>query len=123
MPLAPVITAAVGAVAQSDIGKAVKEGIDHFFDGMPVLMKALDELKSVHPFIGGTSTLRYKFTCSDREIVVVLAFKAVYTLEQKRRDNEQKIIALYVEMKDMMGVLLLCVQIFLHHTVMCLSFL
>ena len=43
----------------------------------------------------------------DQEIVVVMAFKAVYTLEQKRRDNEKKIIALYVEMKDMMGVLLL----------------
>ena len=48
----------------------------------------------------------------DREIVVVLAFQAVYTLEQKRRDNEKKIIALYVEMKDMMGVLLLCVQVY-----------
>lgn len=49
----------------------------------------------------------------DMEIVVVLAFKAVYTLEQKRRDNEKKIIALYVEMKDMMGVLLLYVQTYL----------
>ena len=49
----------------------------------------------------------------DREIVVVLAFKAVYTLEQKRRDNEKKIIALYVEMKDMMSVLLLYVQTYL----------
>ncbi|KAI9464111.1 hypothetical protein BJY52DRAFT_887328 [Lactarius psammicola] len=58
---------------------------------MPVLMNALDELKALHPFVG----------------VVVLAFTAVYTLEQKRRDNEKKIIALYVEMKDMMGVLLL----------------
>jgi hypothetical protein len=55
----------------------------------------------------------------DREIVVVLAFQAVYTLEQKRRDNEKKIIALYVEMKDMMGVLLLCVQVFAHYTVLC----
>lgn len=35
-----------------------------------------------------------------------MAFKAVYTLELKRRENEKKIIALYVEMKDMMGVLL-----------------
>jgi hypothetical protein len=45
-------------------------------------------------------------------IVVVLAFKTVYNLELKRRDNEKKIIALYVEMKDMMGVLLLCVMTF-----------
>ncbi len=41
-----------------------------------------------------------------------MAFKTVYTLELKRRDNEKKIIALYVEMKDMMGVLLLCVLAF-----------
>ena len=45
--------------------------------------------------------------CCDRRIVVVLAFKTVYTLEQKRRDNEKKVVALYVEMKDMMSVLLL----------------
>ena len=45
------------AVGQSDIGgKTVKENIDHFFDDMSVLMKALDELKSLHPFVSGTST-------------------------------------------------------------------
>jgi hypothetical protein len=38
-----------------------------------------------------------------------LAFKTVYTLEQKRRDNDKKIISLYVGMKDMMGALLLYV--------------
>jgi hypothetical protein len=32
----------------------MKEGIDKFFQGMPILMKALNELKSVHPFVGGT---------------------------------------------------------------------
>jgi hypothetical protein len=52
-----------------------------------------------------------------------MAFTTVYTLEQKRRDNEKKIIALYVEMKDMMGVLLLCVQIFTCYTMLCLWFL
>ncbi|KAH9171881.1 hypothetical protein EDB89DRAFT_1851867 [Lactarius sanguifluus] len=90
-PFTPLITAAASAVGQTEISKVVKEGIDRFFDGMPVLMNALDEVKALHPFIG----------------VVVLAFTAVYTLEQKRRDNEKKIIALYVEMKEMMGVLLL----------------
>jgi hypothetical protein len=56
----------------------------------------------------------------NQEIVVVLAFKTVYNLEQKRRDNEKKIIALYVQMKDMMGVLLQYVQVFTHCTVLCL---
>ena len=51
------------------------------------------------------------------KIVVVLAFTTAYKLEAKRRDNEKKIVALYVQMKDMMGVLLLCVQVFTHYTV------
>jgi hypothetical protein len=29
------------------------------------------------------------------KVVVVLAFKTVYTLEQKRRDNDKKIISLH----------------------------
>jgi hypothetical protein len=48
-------------------------------------------------------------------IAAVLAFKTVYTLELKRRNSEKKIIALYVEMKDMMGVLLQCVVTFTYH--------
>jgi hypothetical protein len=43
------------------------------------------------------------------KVVVVLAFKTVYTLEQTRRDNDKKIISLYAGMKDMMGSLLLYV--------------
>jgi hypothetical protein len=49
----PIVTATVAAAAQSDIGKAIKDRIDMFSEGMPVLMSALDELKAVHPFIGG----------------------------------------------------------------------
>jgi len=52
----PVITATVSAVTQSDIGKKIKDGIDKFSEGMPVLLNALDELKAVHPFIGGELT-------------------------------------------------------------------
>ena len=49
----PVITATVAVAAQSDIGKVIKDRIDKFSEGMPVLMNALDELKAVHPVIGG----------------------------------------------------------------------
>jgi hypothetical protein len=48
------------------------------------------------------------------KIVVVLAFKTVYTLEKKRRDNDKKVISLYVGMKDMMGALLLYVIFSIH---------
>ena len=57
-PFTPLITGAATAIGQSKFGEVVKEGIDGFFDGIPVFMKALDEVKSLHPFIGGTSTIR-----------------------------------------------------------------
>ena len=34
---------------------------------------------------------------SHRFQVVVLAFKAVYTLETRRRENDKRVLALYVE--------------------------
>ncbi len=54
-PFKPLITAAKGAVEQTDLGEAVKEGIDHFFEGMPIFMNALDVVADLHPFIGGMS--------------------------------------------------------------------
>ena len=54
-PLVPLITAAKDAVEQTDLGKVVKEGIDHFFEGMPIFMSALDAVADLHPFIGGAS--------------------------------------------------------------------
>ncbi|KAJ7628556.1 hypothetical protein FB45DRAFT_40380 [Roridomyces roridus] len=68
---------------------AIESGINSFMEGMPGLMKGLDEVAKLHPFIG----------------VAVMAFKAVWALEQKRRDNDKKILALHMEMKDMMAVL------------------
>ncbi|CAK5278372.1 unnamed protein product [Mycena citricolor] len=69
--------------------EVIEKGLNTFMEGMPVLMKALDEVAKLHPFIG----------------VAVMAFKAVWALEQKRRDNDKKILALHMEMKEMMGVL------------------
>ncbi|KAJ6475237.1 hypothetical protein C8R47DRAFT_1220710 [Mycena vitilis] len=69
--------------------EAIEQGLNTFMEGMPVLMNALDEVAKLHPFIG----------------VAVMAFKAVWALEQKRRDNDRKILALHLEMKDMMATL------------------
>jgi len=52
-PFLPIISATVTAAQQTDIAKAIKDGIDKLSEGMPVLMGALDELKTLHPFIGG----------------------------------------------------------------------
>ena len=40
---------------------AINDGIDKLSEGMPILMRALDELKSLHPFIGGVFVPSY--TC------------------------------------------------------------
>ena len=106
-PYIPIVKDAVTVAGQTDFGKATKEGINKFFEGMPVFMNALDELKSLYPFIGGESITYYIYILGNRKVVVVLAFKTVYALEQKRRSNNKKVISLFVGMKDMMGVLLM----------------
>ncbi|TFY62185.1 hypothetical protein EVJ58_g4026 [Rhodofomes roseus] len=69
---------------------SIQNAVNGFFESVPVLVRALDEIAKIHPFIS----------------VALLAFKAVYTFEMKRSENDSKVIALYVEMKDMMTVLL-----------------
>lgn len=54
-PFTPVIKAALAVAEQTDFGKAMRDKIDKFSEGIPVLMSALDELKTLHPFIGGVS--------------------------------------------------------------------
>ncbi|KAJ7188394.1 hypothetical protein C8R46DRAFT_19344 [Mycena filopes] len=80
------ITKGLEAVGGLD---AIEQGFTKFLDGMPILMNALDEVAKLHPFIG----------------VAVMAFKAVWALEQKRRDNDRKILALHLEMREMMQTL------------------
>ena len=108
-PAIPTMKAAVTAVEQTDFAKDVKQEIDKFSEGIPALFRALNEVKKLHPFIAGELS-RWHTRCEvTGKLVVVLAFETVYTLEQKRRDNDKKVIALYIEMKDMMRVLLLSV--------------
>ncbi|KAJ7223972.1 hypothetical protein C8J57DRAFT_1591283 [Mycena rebaudengoi] len=74
---------AVGAM------EAIEHGLNTFMEAVPQLMAALDEVAKLHPFVG----------------VAVMAFKAVWALEMKRRSNDKMILSLHMEMKDMMGVL------------------
>lgn len=75
---------------------AIESNISGWAESSKVLMSALDGIAAIHPVVGG----------------VVLAFKAVVTLEMKRRDNDKKVVALYLQMQEMMSVLLLCVLAF-----------
>jgi len=98
---AVVTTLAAPAKALMDaprIADDIEKGVNTFMETVPVLMKALDEVAKVHPFIAGMgeSVPNVQVLIGDL-LVAVTAFKAVYTLEVTRRNNDQKIIALYAE--------------------------
>jgi len=112
----------------SQIANAIEKGVNTFTETIPVLMKALDEVAKVHPFIAGMGeSVPNTQVLTSGLLVAVTAFKAVYTLEVTRRSNDQRVVALYVEyaardsprynsphystsrMRDMMGVLVQCV--------------
>ncbi|TFK85020.1 hypothetical protein K466DRAFT_647032 [Polyporus arcularius HHB13444] len=69
--------------------QGISNNTNTFFDKTPGLLKVLDKVGQIHPFAG----------------VAILAFKAVYELEVKRRENDKKILAVFGEMRDMMAAL------------------
>lgn len=80
------------------IADAIEKGVNTFMETIPTLMKALDEVAKICPFTSGMRELALSIRALiDDRLVAVLAFKAVYTLEVKRRSNDKRIIALYVE--------------------------
>ncbi|KAJ7167639.1 hypothetical protein C8R46DRAFT_1093665 [Mycena filopes] len=78
------VVAGLTAVGGMEI---IENGLHTIMEGMPVLMQALDAAAQLHPFIA------------------VMAFKAVWALEQKRRANDKMILSLHLEIRDMMAVL------------------
>ncbi|KAM5542915.1 hypothetical protein V8D89_003299 [Ganoderma adspersum] len=66
------------------------DGVNSLVHSLPPLVKALDAVAQVHPFIA----------------IAVGAFKVVIELEIKRRDNDKKVNLLFLEMRNMMSVLL-----------------
>ncbi|KAH9894903.1 hypothetical protein C8Q73DRAFT_644952 [Cubamyces lactineus] len=75
---------------ESEAMKTIRSGVNALVDSLPGLIKALDEVAKLHPFIG----------------IAVGAFRVVVELDMKRRDNDKKIASLFLEMKDMMEALL-----------------
>ena len=94
-------TLAVPAKALADtpqIADGIEKGVSMFMEAVPVVMKTLDGLANIHPFIAGMDepVLNRRVLIGDL-LVAVTAFKAVYTLEMTRRGNDQKLIAIYAE--------------------------
>ncbi|KAI1785580.1 hypothetical protein LXA43DRAFT_1037408 [Ganoderma leucocontextum] len=77
------------AVMETEPGKAIRQTISAIVDGIPGLLKVLDDVAQIHPFIK----------------IAVGAFRVAVELDLKRRDNDKKISLMFVEMRDMMAVL------------------
>ncbi|KAJ6608432.1 hypothetical protein B0H10DRAFT_2226840 [Mycena sp. CBHHK59/15] len=88
--------AAVISTAGSALASAANldvAGIEHtittFAETSAVLMKGLDALGQLHPFVG----------------VAVTAFKLVITLDITRRQNNKKVLVVKIQMQDLMTIL------------------
>ncbi|KAH9856037.1 hypothetical protein C2E23DRAFT_563837 [Lenzites betulinus] len=66
------------------------DGVRSLVESLPPLVRALDVVAQIHPFLS----------------IVVGAFKVVVELEVKRREKNKKINLLFLEMRNMMTVLL-----------------
>ncbi|RPD55866.1 hypothetical protein L227DRAFT_579346 [Lentinus tigrinus ALCF2SS1-6] len=82
-------TSPLQVVLDSDPAKALRQTITALVDGIPALLKVLDDVAQIHPFIK----------------VAIGAFRVAVELDLKRRDNDKKIPLLFAEMRDMMAVL------------------
>ncbi|TFY62376.1 hypothetical protein EVG20_g6725 [Dentipellis fragilis] len=86
--------AAANTVVQNNasaIVSVLKLEAGDFIQASKILVSALDEVAKLHPFIS----------------VAVLVFKTAVNLVIKRRENDGKVLALNVQMRDMMSTLLM----------------
>ncbi|KAI0668784.1 hypothetical protein C8Q78DRAFT_1081152 [Trametes maxima] len=74
---------------QGSAQKIAQYGMNALVDGLPELLKVLENVASVHPFIA----------------LAVGAFRVAIELDLKRRENDKKINLLFLEMRDMMTAL------------------
>ncbi|KAI8975856.1 hypothetical protein BD414DRAFT_423775 [Trametes punicea] len=79
----------VKSAYEGDSMEALRNGVHTLVDSLPGLLRALDEVAKLHPFIQ----------------IAVGAFRIVVELDLKRRDNDKKIACLFLQMRDMMEAL------------------
>ncbi|KAH9856040.1 hypothetical protein C2E23DRAFT_563914 [Lenzites betulinus] len=84
------IVRSINDAGQNDSLSTLLDGVDTLIHSLPPLLQALDAVAQIHPFLS----------------IAVGAFRVVVELEVKRRDNDKKIILLFLEMRNMMSSLL-----------------
>ncbi|KAI1785559.1 hypothetical protein LXA43DRAFT_1115141, partial [Ganoderma leucocontextum] len=79
----------LASAAGSGTMSFLQSGSNSIVDGLPELLKVLQDAAAIHPFIA----------------LAVGAFKVAIELDLKRRENDKKIGILFLEMRDMMSAL------------------
>lgn len=100
--------------AHSDSASAVEEVVKFTVDNVQVhcvaLLKVLDGVAKVHPFVAGewTNTLDAVSQAGPNySAVAALAFKTIINLEMTRRENDKRVLALHAEMCNMMSIVVM----------------
>ncbi|KAI0371099.1 hypothetical protein BV20DRAFT_211321 [Pilatotrama ljubarskyi] len=78
------------AMGNGDAFKTLLEGVNTLIHTLPPLVRALDAVAQIHPFLA----------------IAIGAFKVVIELEVIRQDNDKKVNLLFLEMRNMMSALL-----------------
>jgi hypothetical protein len=112
-----VISSAAGALASAanlDV-KSIESTITTFAETSAVLIKGLDALGQLHPFVGSACfVFHVQLYTNLRAAVAVTAFKLVITLDLTRRANNKKVLSIKIQMQDLMTILFQCVFLIAH---------
>ncbi len=107
---ADTVNSAGNSVSNSSGLDLLWDSVNSLVDGLPGLVKALDDISRIHPYIAGMSLTRSLPSAFGEltawYVAAVGVFKVVIELEVKRRDNDKKVNLLFLEMKNMMSALL-----------------
>ena len=91
---------------EGSAARVAQYGTSALAEGLPALLKVLQTVATIHPFLQRTLTTHLRSTqVTHLPTVAVGTFMVAVELDLKRRENDKKINLLFDQMRDMMSVL------------------
>ncbi len=96
------------AVDASGAMQTIESGLNTFAEDVPWLMRGLDDVAKIHPAVTGVLFGSCEVTdfLTSYFLAFVVAFKIVFSMFLTRREDDKRIIALFVELRKMVSALL-----------------
>ena len=92
--------------------EVIEKEIGGFLEQSKIVMTVLDDIGTIHPFVQGVCDVNFFGSHKQNDqcypmlfAVAVAAFKIAISLEIARNENDRKVLALKIKMKDMMCTL------------------